>query len=199
MGICAVHRGFIAMSGRARTTQTRIPRPENPKPQPSREPIASLCLAAGGLQIIILLARTIKKSGQSFRLSGENTMPYVSKPIVGPVSNNAAIRQCCEAFMTTHRACIAAGDGNVFSGLEAEKCYRAAMPPLSGYQNICDFIACTAHGISIGAINSREANHLIAAAKTALSLLHEQPVPPKIRKTKSNKFFTPSPNTQSKS
>jgi hypothetical protein len=131
-------------------------------------------------------------------------MPYIAKAILGPASNNPAIHLCCDAYLAMFQACLAAGDGNVFSVLDAEKAYRAAMPPLSGHQNICDFIACTAHGISIGAINSTQANQFFAAAKTAQVLLHNQPAAPdspssaspEKPKKKGNKFVKTSLNRE---
>ena len=71
-----------------------------------------------------------------------------------PVSQNPAVLICCNAYHTTYEKAIAAKHGNVFSELEAEAAFRAAMPPLSGYQNICDFIACTAYGLLIRSINT---------------------------------------------
>jgi hypothetical protein len=57
----------------------------------------------------------------------------------------------------------------VFAGRAADKAYREAMPPLSGHQNILDFIACTAHGMLIEAINENACAKLIYAAQVALS------------------------------
>jgi len=126
----------------------------------------------------------------------ESSIPYISKAILGPTSDNPAVRNCCDAYLAMHRACLAAGDGNVFSELDAEKVYRATMPPLSGYQNICNFVACTAHGISIGAINKEQANSFLASAQAALAILRSQPVTPKKPKKRGNKFFVSSPISQ---
>jgi hypothetical protein len=123
-------------------------------------------------------------------------MPNISKAILGPTSNNPAVRQCCDAYLAMHRACLAAGEGNVFSELDAEKAFRAAMPPLSGYQNICNFVACTAHGISIGAINKVQANSFLASAQAALAILRSQPETQEKPKKKGNKFFVSSPIIQ---
>lgn len=126
-------------------------------------------------------------------------MPYVSKVILGPTSNIPAVRLCCEAYLAMHQACIAAGDGNVFSGLDAEKAYRAAMPPLSGHQNISGFIACTAHGVSIGAINSAQAKQYFAAAKAALATLRSQSEALKFPKEKAKISSSLRPSTRCKS
>lgn len=44
------------------------------------------------------------------------------------------------------------GKKDVLSCPRAGEAYRCAMPLLLGYDNIRDFIACTAHGMLIGAI-----------------------------------------------
>ena len=45
--------------------------------------------------------------------------------------------------------------------------YRSAMPPLTGPENIRDFIACTAHGMLIEAIDGPDAARLLYAAQIA--------------------------------
>ena len=47
--------------------------------------------------------------------------------------------------------------------------YRLAMPPLSGYQNICDFIACAGYGMLLGAIKESNGAKLLYAAQVALA------------------------------
>jgi hypothetical protein len=45
------------------------------------------------------------------------------------------------------------------------------MPPLSGYRNICDFIACAAYGMLLGAIKDENGTKLLYAAQVALATL----------------------------
>ena len=52
------------------------------------------------------------------------------------------------------------------------------MPDLAGFENIRDFIACTAHGMIIGAIDSIEGAKLLYAAQVAVGALHHQPKAP---------------------
>jgi hypothetical protein len=49
------------------------------------------------------------------------------------------------------------------------------MPPLIGYNNICDFIACTTQGIILCVFREAEASRLLYAAQIALSTLSRQP------------------------
>lgn len=47
--------------------------------------------------------------------------------------------------------------------------YREAMPPLSGHDNICDFIACVAHAMLKEIFNPLECQLYLNAARTALA------------------------------
>jgi hypothetical protein len=57
--------------------------------------------------------------------------------------------------------------------------YLRAMPPLSGYDNICDFIACVTNALVIDAISACDAKRLLAAAKIAITAVRSEPAPPK--------------------
>ncbi len=78
---------------------------------------------------------------------------------------------------------------------DACKAYRNAMPVLSGYEGIRDFIACAAYGILIDAINPQMSGQLLYAAQVALGTLPHQPKPPKAQSTKPP---TPSPEKRKK-
>ncbi len=86
-------------------------------------------------------------------------------------STNLAVARCCDAYTTAMKAASARGKGQVFATLDAEKAYRSAMPPLSGYENIRDFIACTAHAMLIGAIDGANGTRLLYAAQVAATLV----------------------------
>jgi len=51
----------------------------------------------------------------------------------------------------------------------AGKAFRLAMPPLSGYRNICDFIACAGYGMIMGAIKNESGTKLLYSARVALA------------------------------
>jgi hypothetical protein len=73
-----------------------------------------------------------------------------------------------------------AGDKNPTSW-ECEKAgnkaYLRATPPLCGYQNICDFIACINYASMAGIVTHNDASHYLANAKLALSAIYHQPKP----------------------
>jgi hypothetical protein len=71
------------------------------------------------------------------------------------------------------------GKGNIFASLQGAEAYRKVLPPLSGHQNICDFIACVAHGMLIEAISGADGSRLLYAAQVANSTIRSQPASPK--------------------
>jgi hypothetical protein len=110
----------------------------------------------------------------------------VSPPAPGPDPARArALKRCCDAWKRAFKAhmdnCDEDNeDGERFlAARDAGTVYCIAMSPLSGYENIRDFIACTAHGILIGAIPTEKSGRLLYAAQVALGALHYQPKPPK--------------------
>jgi hypothetical protein len=96
-----------------------------------------------------------------------------------PVSANPAVSRCCEAWSRVFQAELANGEGNPRAAFEADRAYCNAMPPLSGYENIRDFIACVAHAMLIGAIQSEQGSKLLYAAQVALCTVRNQPAPSK--------------------
>jgi hypothetical protein len=94
-------------------------------------------------------------------------------------SANLAVAHCCNAYACAHSAARARGKGQIFASLAGAEAYRNAMPLLSGYESIRDFIACTAHGLLIGAIDGVHGTRLLYAAQVALSSMRSQPAPEK--------------------
>lgn len=96
-----------------------------------------------------------------------------------PKQTKAAIRRCCAAWKRAYEAYLEGTDRSnrtrIFAAHEAGPAYCRAMPPLAGYENIRDFIACAAHGILINAIPEKRANQLLYAAQVALASLHFEP------------------------
>ena len=101
-----------------------------------------------------------------------------------PINARPAVRRCMAAWRRSFNAYMEDSDGNhtdkIFAANEADKAYCNAMPLLSGYESIRDFIACTAHGILIGAIPPQKSGHILYAAQVALSTLHYEPKPRKL-------------------
>src|ERR1035437_5379457 len=109
----------------------------------------------------------------------ENQHPHAAtaadEPV--PVSDNPAIVRCCNEWQRVFKELKAKRD--LAPGYFCDKAFRNAMPPLSGFENIRDFIARTAHGMLIGAIRDDLGSKLLYAAQVALTMERRQPVPPK--------------------
>jgi hypothetical protein len=97
-----------------------------------------------------------------------------SQPSTAPfdlATENPAVAHCMEIFHRTHRAELAKGTDRIFAIERAGKAYRRAMPALTDANSAVNFIACTAHGVLIGAIQPRESTALLYAVQVALSYL----------------------------
>ena len=84
-------------------------------------------------------------------------------------SLNLAVEVCCRMFQVKVEEYL--GKGSKPSVAREAGClgYRSCMPKLSGPDNIRDFIACVAHGMSTGIIPCSEGTRLLYAAQVAHS------------------------------
>jgi len=98
---------------------------------------------------------------------------------------NAAVGRCCQAYMQATEIACKAGEDRYDVRSSAREAYRYAMPPLSGSENIRDFIACIAHGILIDAIDGSDGARLLYAAQVAQAAL-EKPAPRSVGRPKSD-------------
>jgi hypothetical protein len=86
-----------------------------------------------------------------------------------PALRNNAVARCAAAWGKTYRAIMAKSKSEHFAEVAAGKAFRQTMPPLCGYDDICDFIACAGYGMLIGAIKEENANKCLYAAQVALA------------------------------
>lgn len=84
------------------------------------------------------------------------------------VPQSPALIHCAAAWERTRQQFLASGNSEYRAGTHAAKAYCAAMPPLSGYENICDFIACVGHGLTAGIIEEDQVGKFLFAARVAL-------------------------------
>ena len=84
-----------------------------------------------------------------------------------PAVENPAVALCCAAYASAEQAAKDQGKGDIYSAFVAIKAFRKALPPLTGQQNISDFIACVAHGMLIGAVDGAGGARLLYAAQVA--------------------------------
>jgi hypothetical protein len=95
------------------------------------------------------------------------------------VPENPAVARCMKAWIRAFKEAMAKNRSEYESEKAAIQAYRNAMPRLSDYENIRDFIACVAHGILIGTIDGKNGTKLLYAAQVALSAVRRSPTTPK--------------------
>jgi hypothetical protein len=111
-----------------------------------------------------------------------NSTPATSAPTQSGTFNSAtdnpAVSRCCDAYARAKQAAIDSGKNSIYAAADSMKAFRKALPPLTGHQNICDFVACIAHGMLIGVIGGADGTRLLYAAQVANTTLRSQPAPP---------------------
>jgi hypothetical protein len=96
-----------------------------------------------------------------------------------PALNNPAVAHCVEVWKTARQESLASGKPEYKAEKDAANAYCAAMPPLSGHQNISDFIACVGYSLAIEIISEDKAAMLLTAARTAHSTVPKDLKEPK--------------------
>ena len=86
--------------------------------------------------------------------SAHDVSAPAAPPDSSPALENTAVAHCCEVWELTRRQARDAGNSIVVSRVAAHKAFQKSLPPLTGPENIQNFIACVAHGMLIGAILS---------------------------------------------
>lgn len=96
------------------------------------------------------------------------------------IPENPAIIRCYSEWQRVYKAEKAKGE-NWFNALKsAGQAYRKAMPPLTGQENIRNFVACVAHGMMIDAIEGKDGTRLLYAAQVALFSVRDKSRPEQV-------------------
>ena len=101
-----------------------------------------------------------------------NQTPHPLPDSSCPASANHTVARCTQAYADAMQSAIDRDKHQYEAAKEARSAYRQAMPPLSGHENIRDFIACVAHGILIEAISGSDGARLLYAAQVAHTALN---------------------------
>ena len=109
----------------------------------------------------------------------ESTSAAISQDSPNPPARNPAVLHCCQVWQSSIQYSLEKKMDRYDTKVRANAAYRNAMPDLSGYENIRDFIACTAHGMLIGVVDSIEGPKFLYAAQVALGALRHEPKEPK--------------------
>ena len=94
-------------------------------------------------------------------------------------SANPAVARCLSAWARVNNSERAKGKNRSEASIEADRAYRRAMPPLSGHDNIRDFIACVAHAMIVHIFLDSTATKLLYAAQVAHTTTRDHSTPPK--------------------
>ncbi|MFZ0744838.1 MAG: hypothetical protein WAM85_10550 [Terracidiphilus sp.] len=86
-----------------------------------------------------------------------------------------AVARCADALMRAYKTEYARRGDDYSAAKCGKRAFRGAMPPLIGHENIRDFIACTAQGVLLEALDSKDASKLLYAAQVALGAIRAQP------------------------
>jgi len=86
-----------------------------------------------------------------------------------PALINPAVAHCVEVWISTRQESLENGKSEYNAGKDAALAYCAAMPPLSGAQNISDFIACVGYSLAIEIMPEARGANLLSAARIAHS------------------------------
>jgi hypothetical protein len=103
----------------------------------------------------------------------ESSAPLGLQDADSPSLRNHAVARCAAAWDKAYRTTMAKSKSEYAAQNVATKAYREAMPPLSGYDDICDFIACAGYGMLIGAIREENSSKFLYAAQVALGALEK--------------------------
>jgi hypothetical protein len=82
---------------------------------------------------------------------------------------NPAVVHCQDVWQRVYQSDLKSRKRAEIANMNADRAYHRAMPSLSGYQNICDFIACIGYAMLMGIIRDDRATRLLYAAQLALS------------------------------
>ena len=80
---------------------------------------------------------------------------------------NPAVARCLNAWARASKAERARGKSKSEASIEADRAYLNAMPPLSGNDNIRDFIACVAYAMIDHIVLADQGAKLLYAAQIA--------------------------------
>ncbi|HEX4321346.1 MAG TPA: hypothetical protein VHZ52_10610 [Acidobacteriaceae bacterium] len=94
-----------------------------------------------------------------------------SESVLTAPEPNPAVAYCRQAYRQAFKASREHGKKNYEWESDAREAYRRAMPPLSGRENIRDFIACLAYAMLTRWITSPESTQLLYAAQVANATL----------------------------
>jgi hypothetical protein len=88
----------------------------------------------------------------------------------GTACTNPAVASCSDAYLNNFRTARAT-QPDYEAGKIATAAFQACLPPLTGAENIRDFVACVSYGMLLNIIDDRDGTRFLYAAQVAGSLM----------------------------
>jgi hypothetical protein len=89
-------------------------------------------------------------------------------------SEHPAVLRCIHAWNHAHDKATAEGEDSHDAWLQGRTAYLRSMPPLAGFENVRDYIACVSFAQVAEVIFSFQAESLLATAKVALAAVRQE-------------------------
>jgi hypothetical protein len=109
----------------------------------------------------------------------ETTPAPTETKIPVAAATNPGVARCVCAWIRVNKAERAKGKGKYDASKAANRAYLDAMPPLSGDENIRDFIACVTHAMIADIILESSGTKYLYAAQVAYTTARAQSTAPK--------------------
>jgi hypothetical protein len=109
----------------------------------------------------------------------ETTPAPIEAKLPFAASENPAVARCVNAWVRVHKAERAKGKDKYGARSAANSAYLDALPPLSGDENIGDFIACVTHAMIADIILESSGAKYLYAAQVAYTTTRGQSKAPK--------------------
>jgi len=90
---------------------------------------------------------------------------------------HTAIARCILARQRAFGKALACGKSDFGASIDGNQAFLHALPPLSGFDNIRDYVACLTYAIAAGVISNQIAGVLLEGAKVALATLRPHAKP----------------------
>ena len=90
-------------------------------------------------------------------------------------AGNPAVHRCIRAWNRAHRKALNDDENSYEAQKAGNRAFVCAMPPLAGYANVRDFVACVTYASMNDVISHRDVLLLLGAAKVALATLSHNP------------------------
>jgi hypothetical protein len=93
-------------------------------------------------------------------------------------TQNAAIVRCLRAWQRAYKKTYTDPESDYHAKRAGDRAFLRAMPPLSGFENIRDFVACVTYALVVDVLRQKDAEALLISAKIAITALRQQPNTP---------------------